>query len=137
MFNVDRCADADLSIVARWQHGIGGGPFHQADHVRRGINRRQGLVVGVEGVTMLHGLRRLSAKADRNLFCHIENLPNPRPATKSSVAFLGPEWRCVPDVWRKKHLWVRSRYDDLNSGGNHEAVHALDHTSSIDGPSSG
>src|SRR6266700_3459819 len=92
MLDVDRRAHADLSFVTVRQHGVGSSPLHQPDHVGRGINWGQGLVVRAKGVTMLHRLLRVATNANRNLFCHGENLSNPQPATKSCAAILQSEW---------------------------------------------
>jgi hypothetical protein len=82
MLNVDGRAHADLTRLAIRKHGMGSGDFHQPDHVRRGIDRRQLFVVMVERVLMLYLDFRLAADADGKIFCHAVNLSNPAARKK-------------------------------------------------------
>src|ERR1700743_1751011 len=72
MLNVEGRAHADLALIKIRQHGIGGGPLHEADHVRRGVNRRQFSLVMAERVPVLNRLFRVSANTQWNLFCHAQ-----------------------------------------------------------------
>src|SRR6476660_9818874 len=82
MFNVDGCAHADLAFVQKGEQSICRRPFHQPDHVGRGINWRQLVMMMVERVLVLHGFFRLPANAQWDLFCHAENLPKSPKARK-------------------------------------------------------
>lgn len=103
MFNVNGRAHADLAWDAVRQQGIGGSPFHKPDHVGSGVNGRQRCIVIIERMAVRYGFFRLPPNAERNVFCHGENVsksaqagiekarlqkPSPNPQIKVSLRLL-------------------------------------------------
>lgn len=80
MLNVDGRAHADLAWVTVRQQGVSGSPLHKADHVRSGVNGRQRRIVIVERMAVRYGFFRLPPNAERNAFCHGENVSKPAQA---------------------------------------------------------
>ena len=66
MFDVDGCSDRDLVAFTIRLECMEGGGFHQPDHVRRRIDRRQFRMVRGEGVAELDRLLGLGARANGN-----------------------------------------------------------------------
>jgi len=66
MFDVDGRSNGDLIALAIGLEGMKRGGLHQADHIRRGVHRRQLGMVRGEGVLELDGLLSLTARADGN-----------------------------------------------------------------------
>ncbi len=64
MFNVDGCSDSDLIAFAVGLQRMKGRGFHQPDHVRRRIDRRQFGMVGGERVLEIDRLRGLAASSN-------------------------------------------------------------------------
>src|SRR5438309_7906364 len=62
--------------------GMKGGSLHQADHVGRGVHRRQLLMMRRQRMAELHCLFRLAARADGNRFGH-EFISTTPPTTYS------------------------------------------------------
>lgn len=74
MLNVYGRAHADLAWIAVRQQGIGGSPLHETNHVGSGVNRRERRIVIVERMAVRYGFFRLAPNAERNVFCHGENV---------------------------------------------------------------
>src|ERR1700688_4366484 len=70
MFNVDGRPHSDLVAYAIRLQRVKRRCLHQADHVRRGIHRRQFRMMGREGVLELYRFLSFGARADGNLFGH-------------------------------------------------------------------
>jgi hypothetical protein len=67
MLYVDRRAYGDLVTFAIWLQCVKGRSFHQADHVRRRVHRRQFWMMRRERVFELDGLLGFTAGAYRNV----------------------------------------------------------------------
>src|SRR5882724_10894977 len=64
MLDVDRRAYGNFITFAIGLQSVESGAFHEADHVRRGVDRRQGGMMRGEGVAEFYGLVGLAASAD-------------------------------------------------------------------------
>lgn len=78
MLNVDGRAHADLTWGTVRKQGVSGSPLHKADHVRSGVNGGQRRIVIVERMAVRYDFFRLAPNAERNVFCHGENVSNRR-----------------------------------------------------------
>jgi hypothetical protein len=72
MLNVDGGAHGDFALFAKREQRIESSYFHEADHVRSGINRRQSRIVVVQRVLVRNRLFCLAADANGNVFCHAQ-----------------------------------------------------------------
>jgi|SRR5205807_1697826 len=68
VLNVNGCAHADLSGIAKRLERFKSGKFHEGNHVGRGINRWQVFVVGGQGVLKLDRHFSLAADSKGNWF---------------------------------------------------------------------
>ena len=78
MLNVDGRAHADLAWGTIRQQGIRSSPLHEPNHVGSGVNRRERRIVIVERMAVRNCFFRLAPNAERNVFCHGENVSNRR-----------------------------------------------------------
>ena len=74
MLDVDRSPDGGFTTLAIRLKSKEGGCLHQANHVRRGIQRRQVGMVGGQGVLEFDGLQRFDARAYWDFFGHHSSL---------------------------------------------------------------
>jgi hypothetical protein len=64
VFDVDRDPHRDFALIAIWLQRMEAGRFHQANHIRSRIHRRQLRMMRGERVLQLDGFRRFAVRAD-------------------------------------------------------------------------
>jgi len=71
VLNVDRSSNGDFVALAVRMKRMKRRSLHQADHVRRGIDRGQLRVMRGEGMFELNSLSGLAVCSDGNFLCHL------------------------------------------------------------------
>jgi len=75
MLHIDGGTDVNLPIFRKGLKSMETGGFHEADHVGRGIDRRQLAVMSRERVLELNGFFDLGVRADGNRAGHGNRVP--------------------------------------------------------------
>ena len=121
MLDLNGGADRHLAGLAEWLQGVKAGSFHQANHIRGGIDGRKLMIVRGQGVLELHTLLCRSFGTDGNLFDH-------KAKTVSECEENGKRNYCREENMVRRWAWTARhgiREDGAVAGGLASFLQAL------------